>query len=90
MALVRKLSEGHQRIKPHSTEVDCYFQTLTDQNGSTLLHLSTFGSDSRESAPKSSQTLQIDREIASELVDLLVGTFRLPPRTAGHDVANQP
>lgn len=41
----------------------------------TILHLSTFGSDDRHSAPKSSQSLQIDEVIASELLKVIRGTF---------------
>lgn len=77
MALVRSLFKGTQHIKPHTTEVDCFHQVVIDDNGRTLLHLSTFGSDSRASGPKSSQSLQVDKEIASQLVALLERTFDL-------------
>ncbi|ORB04013.1 hypothetical protein BST33_03200 [Mycolicibacter minnesotensis] len=73
--MVRKLERGTQDVKPHSSEVDCYFQVVDDADGTRLLHLSTFGSDGRASAPKSSQSIQIDEEMAHQLVALLVETF---------------
>lgn len=72
---MRKLERGTQDVRPHSSEVDCYFQLVEDKDGRPLLHLSTFGSDSRASAPKSSQSIQIDEEIARQLAALLVETF---------------
>lgn len=75
MARVRKLERGTQAVRPHSSEVDCYFQVVADVDGRPLLHLSTFGSDHRASAPKSSQSIQIDEEMARQLVALLVETF---------------
>lgn len=76
MARVRTLSKGNQTLKLHRTDVDCYFQVLHDDQGRPILHLSTFGSDSRASDPKSSQSLQIDEAMAAELVELLRDTFR--------------
>lgn len=75
MARVRKLERGTQDVRPHSSEVDCYFQVVDDEDGLQLLHLSTFGSDGRASTPKSSQSMQIDEEIACQLAALLVETF---------------
>lgn len=43
--------------------------------GQTLLQLSTFGSDTRKSDPKVSQTLQIDAARAGELMHLLRDAF---------------
>lgn len=51
MAIVRSIEPGKQRIKAHSTEVDCHFAVLTDDSGEKLLHLTTFGSGSRKSTP---------------------------------------
>lgn len=74
MAIVRSIEPGKQRIKAHSTEVDCHFAVVTDDS-EKLLHLTTFGSDSRKSAPKSSQSLQINSSIAGQLMRLLADTF---------------
>lgn len=75
MARVRKLERGTQDVRPHNSEVDCYFQVVEDADGHQLLHLSTFGSDNRASKPKSSQAIQIDEEIARQLAALLAETF---------------
>lgn len=75
MAIVRSIQPGKQRIKAHSTEVDCHFAVVTEDSGEKLLHLTTFGSDSRKSAPKSSQSLQINSVIAGQLMQLLADTF---------------
>lgn len=75
MARVRSVERGSQDIKVHPSEVDCFYQTVTDGSGRRLLHLSTFGSDGRESSPKSSQSLQIDEQMARELMQVLRSVF---------------
>ena len=75
MARIRSLERGTQSIRTHDTQVDCYYGVVNGSDGARLLHLSTFGSDHRQSKPKSSQSIQIDETIARHLVDLLVETF---------------
>lgn len=75
MARLRSLAEGTQAIRPHESEVDCFYHVINDPDGTRLLHLSTFGSDHRQSKPKSSQSIQIDERIARELISLLEITF---------------
>ena len=75
MARVRSLSQGKQSIRPHDSEVDCFYNVVDAPDGTRLLHLSTFGSDYRQSRPKSSQSIQIDEQVAQELVNLLLNTF---------------
>lgn len=76
MARVRKLSEDNQaRAKPHPTEVDCRWQVVEGTGGSILFQLSTYGSDERVSEPKVSQTIQLDKTVARELVELLNRSF---------------
>ncbi len=75
MARVRSLSQGTQAIRPHESEVDCFYNVVRGTDGTPLLHLSTFGSDLRQSKPKSSQSIQIDEAIARELITLLEATF---------------
>ena len=74
MARIRSLSEGTQSVRLHPTEVDSSYQVLSG-DGETYLHLSTFGSDTRASAPKSSQSIQLDRRMAARLVEILQATF---------------
>lgn len=75
MARVRSLAQGTQAIRPHESEVDCFYNVINQPDGTRLLHLSTFGSDHRQSKPKSSQSIQIDQACAQELVALLQTTF---------------
>ena len=78
MARVRSLTQGDQSIRPHHSEVDCFYNVVDTPDGARLLHLSTFGSDQRQSTPKSSQSIQIDEQIARELITLLEMTFPSP------------
>ena len=59
----------------HPSEVDGYYQLIRANGGERYLHLSTFGSDSRQSAPKSSQSIQFSQQMAQELVDVLREAF---------------
>lgn len=75
MARIRRITEGRQDVRVHPTEVDCTFQTVYDSDGTKYLHLTTYGSDTRKSGPKSSQTIQIDQAHALELIRILAETF---------------
>ncbi|TDW78049.1 hypothetical protein [Kribbella pratensis] len=75
MARIRSFEEGTQSIKIHRTEVDCYHQTIRDSSGNLHIHLTTFGSDDRESAPKSSQSIQLNEAAARQLVQILQEAF---------------
>lgn len=73
MAIIRSIEAGTQRVNRHDSEVDCYYQIIDD--GERLLHLSTFGSDNRQSKPKSSQSIQLDRDMAVQLIEVLLKVF---------------
>ncbi len=77
MARLRSMEPGTQAVRVHPTEVDCFYQALTDQSGRTYLHLTTFGSDERQSTPKSSQSLQLDEAAARQLIQIMRDTFHL-------------
>ncbi|HHW82281.1 MAG TPA: hypothetical protein GX743_00455 [Actinomycetales bacterium] len=74
MAFVRSLQPGAQNIAPHGTEVDCFYQFIDALDG-RILHLSTFGSDTRSSEPKSIMALQFDRETALYLARVILEHF---------------
>lgn len=74
VARIRQFDEGDRLARPHPTEVDCEFQTVMSA-GERYLQLSTFGSDDRSSERKVSQTIQIDRARAMELMRILQKTF---------------
>lgn len=75
MARVRSFERGTQSVKAHPTEADCFHQEVTLPNGERLLHLSTFGSENRQSQPKSSQSLQLDEEACRALLTIIRETF---------------
>lgn len=75
MAIIKSISKGTQSVKLHPTQVDMFYQVVTGNDGRRYLHLSTFGSPERVSGPKSSQSIQIDAEIAQRLSALLAETF---------------
>jgi hypothetical protein len=74
MARVRSFAPSVQRVRAHPTEVDCEFQVV-GEGPRRLLHLSTFGSDLRETERKSSQSLQLDMHQARELVEIIQRAF---------------
>lgn len=75
VAVVRSFQPGDQRVRRHQTEVDCFYVVIDDDGSDALIHLTTFGSDDRQSKPKSSQTIQLDREVALQLAALIQDTF---------------
>lgn len=75
MARVRGFDRGTQQVRVHATGVDCFHQIVTNARGERYLHLSTFGSDSRQSAPKSSQSIQLDEGAARRLMQILREAF---------------
>jgi hypothetical protein len=75
VAIIRSISPGHQTVQLHRTEVDCYFQTVTADDGTVYLHLTTFGSDDRAVPGKSSQSLQLSERAARDLVAVIGTTF---------------
>lgn len=75
MARIRSFEKGAQNVRPHASEVDCYHQVIGGSDGEALLHLSTFGSDQRQSKPKSSQVLQLDEASAAELIRIMRSAF---------------
>lgn len=78
MAIVRSLQrEKRASSRVHPTEVDCRWTVVEGEQSGRLFQLSTYGSDQRQSEPKVSQTLQLDREVASALIDELKSVFEL-------------
>ncbi|WP_345542764.1 hypothetical protein [Microbacterium jejuense] len=75
MARIISVEDGHQDVRGHVSEVECYVQQVTTADGELLVHISTFGSVQRQSAPKSSQSMQFDLAAAAALVDRFVTAF---------------
>lgn len=72
MVLIASFRTGTQSIRPHRGVVEAYVQVVDPLGPSPRVHISTFGSTERMSAPKSSQSLQLDSSSAA----LLVGHLR--------------
>ncbi|MEU8899476.1 AAA family ATPase [Nocardia sp. NPDC048505] len=77
MARIREIVPSTQNVRAHKLEdaVSCQYKIIDDPDGNTLVHLSTFGSDQRQSSPKSSQSIQLNRQNAAELIAILSDTF---------------
>lgn len=74
MARIRSFTRSIMTSRLHPTEVDAEWSVINTAAG-PLLQISTFGSDSRASAAKVSQTLQLDLEMAKQLKVALDATF---------------
>lgn len=77
MAIVRSLEAGASNVRENRTEVDATYQIVDTATRGKLLHISTFGSDSRKSEPKVSQVLQFDETTARELASIISRAFPL-------------
>lgn len=75
MARIRRIEKGVQSVSVHPTEVDCFYQVVIGDDGRRYLHLTTFGSDGRKSKAKSSQSIQLSKAVADELVEVIERTF---------------
>ena len=74
MAVIKAFHRDASGSRRHPTAVDCHWQIINEPDGA-LLQLSTYGSDSRQSEPKVSQTLQLDRTSAAELLRIVNVAF---------------
>lgn len=66
MARIGKIFWNSTLGNPHPSEVEAELREVRIAGGEKLLQLSTFGSPDRQSRPKVSQTIQLDREHAME------------------------
>lgn len=73
MARITEFFKTTGTARPHPTQVECGWQVIEGEQ--TLLQLSTYGSDHRMSNKKVSQTLQLDRERARELLRIIRSAF---------------
>lgn len=71
MALIRQFVRiENERLKRHTTEVVCGWAIVFD-GGNELLHLRSGGSESRQNTDSTSQTFQLDKAQARELLKIL-------------------
>ncbi len=74
MARIRSFAQTSSNSSAHPTETDAQWSIVLNGK-SSLLQISTFGSDVRVSQPKVSQTLQFDRSSAALLKQAIEATF---------------
>lgn len=74
MAKIRSLTRVSTHAGVHPTDVDATWAIVPGPSGN-LLQISTFGSDSRQSRPKVSQTIQLDEHVARQLMDAFAAAF---------------
>lgn len=88
MARIRSFTQVESPSSLHPTEVDALWSVVR-VDGDTLVQLSTLGSDWRVSGPKVSQTFQIDRKMAVQLMQILDLAFPSSEETLGARDRNQ-
>ena len=64
---------GHGKLQP--TEVIAYVKVFQTDDRTSIVQIDTYGSSEREMPNKQSQTLQLGRETAKQLYDLLNETY---------------
>lgn len=75
MARVRSMKTMPSTTRLHPTEVDCEIRVVESARGAAFIQLSTFGSDSRKSDKKVSQTVQLRESDVRALCRLLGQAF---------------
>ena len=77
MAVVDGFKRRSHIPKLHPTHVICFWSVSVDDRGTAnLLQIDTTGSDERQNPGKQSQTIQLSRESARELFELLSREFK--------------
>ena len=84
MAILKELNKGNYRAR-RLTETKGEYSTssYSDEkkyNNEKFFHIRTFGSDYREkeNLGKVAQQIDLNKEMAKQLVDLLISEFKLP------------
>lgn len=75
LAVIRNITQGTSNVSPHKSMVDATVQVVESAELGKLIHLATYGSDSRQSEPKVSQTIQFDKKMAMQLGKIIEETF---------------
>ena len=71
MALIKKLERLEKQRNHVHEEVGCTYTIFTDPMGNKILQLDTYGSVNREIRGKVSQSIQLDKRSAAELLKLI-------------------
>lgn len=76
MALIRSFTLKHMERNSLHEEIDTTY-TVFERDGRVLLQIDSYGSESREMPGKKSQTIQLDRQGATALFNILRREFNL-------------
>ena len=76
MALVRSFQHRPDTEIRFRTEVHCGY-SVGNINGTTILHLETYGSSARAIPGKVSQSIELDERSAKELLSIIRSAFRI-------------
>ncbi|KAA6338316.1 hypothetical protein EZS27_013665 [termite gut metagenome] len=78
MALIRTLEPGAATHKNRiCTETDAEYVSFKDDNYGHIVAIKTTGSDNKQNPGKCTQNIQINKEIAQQIVSLLKSEFRI-------------
>jgi hypothetical protein len=75
MAIITKWERRPEGRRRRQTETVCEWSYFDDAQGERLLQLSTVGTDARKNVGARSQSLQVDRKGAEQLVSMLKEAF---------------
>jgi hypothetical protein len=75
MALVTSLEPSNKERQTVHRPTRCLYSIVEAESGARYVQLDTFGSDERQFTDKVSQSIQFDRQAASQLLALFRQTF---------------
>ncbi len=75
MALVKELQHRSLEKFTEHTEAKCTYSIITDPEGTKLLQIDTYGSNSRKLRGKTSQTIRFSTEALRQLKRILANDF---------------
>ncbi|MEZ5924356.1 MAG: methionyl-tRNA formyltransferase [Hyphomicrobiaceae bacterium] len=76
MALSRRFERKHMERNSLHDEIEATY-TVFEKDGRVLLQIDSYGRENREKPGKKSQTMQLDRQGASQLLAILRREFSL-------------
>lgn len=76
MALIRSFTRKHMERNSLHDEIEATYTTF-ERDGRVFIQIDSYGRDTREMPGKKSQTIQLDREGATTLFNILKREFDL-------------
>jgi hypothetical protein len=72
MALIKKLEKIEKQRNSVHDEVEGAYTIFTDSKGNKILQIDTYGSTNRQLKGKVSQSIQLSKESAKELLNIIL------------------